>query len=120
MKAEVFFSFLFLSVISGPREAAAGLPQKRLTSESEVKHLNGLENYEKIIGGSDAERGEFPWQVSIQEWQAGGTSAPFCGGAIIDPTHVVTAAHCLLDISYANIQVGLYSLYAANYRVIQK
>jgi hypothetical protein len=43
----------------------------------------------RIIGGTLAKRGEFPWQVSIiadSRW--------FCGGSLIDGQWVMTAAHC--------------------------
>jgi len=43
-----------------------------------------------IINGEDAEHGEFPWQVSLQ-----GIIGHFCGGALIRPNWVLTAAHCV-------------------------
>ncbi|EFB24771.1 hypothetical protein PANDA_007464, partial [Ailuropoda melanoleuca] len=42
-----------------------------------------------IIGGMEAEVGEFPWQVSIQA-----RNEHFCGGSIINKWWIVTAAHC--------------------------
>ncbi|XP_004766118.1 serine protease 55 isoform X2 [Mustela putorius furo] len=47
--------------------------------------------YSKIIGGMEAEVGEFPWQVSIQA-----RNEHFCGGSIINKWWIVTAAHCLI------------------------
>jgi len=38
-----------------------------------------------IIGGSSVSPGEYPWQVDLRT----------CGGTIVDPLHVVTAAHCV-------------------------
>lgn len=52
--------------------------------------FEGGPQYSRIIGGIEAEAGEFPWLVSIQ---AG--NEHFCGGAIIDEWWIVTAAHCL-------------------------
>ncbi|KDR16540.1 Trypsin-1, partial [Zootermopsis nevadensis] len=47
----------------------------------------------RIIGGSKASQGDFPYQVSIQHsgWQL----RHFCGGSVIDEQHVLTAAHCV-------------------------
>jgi hypothetical protein len=49
----------------------------------------------KVIGGRDAKEGEFPWSVSLQ---SGHTH--FCGGIIISPTHILTAAHCFIFYIY--------------------
>ncbi|CAG7829567.1 unnamed protein product, partial [Allacma fusca] len=46
-----------------------------------------------IVGGREAQPGEFPWQVSLQ-YISGGVLKHNCGGAIIDETHIVTATHC--------------------------
>lgn len=45
----------------------------------------------KILGGTEAPAGHIPWQVSLQK----GSGRHFCGGSIIDETHVITAAHCI-------------------------
>ena len=45
----------------------------------------------KIVGGVEAVKGEFPFQVSLQR---NGTSH-FCGGSLIKPNWVLTAAHCV-------------------------
>ena len=43
-----------------------------------------------IIGGQDAQKGQFPWQVSI--WEGG---EHLCGGTLINDLFVLTAAHCV-------------------------
>jgi trypsin len=51
---------------------------------------------ESIVGGSGASIARFPFQVALYNPHAGSPSVGFfCGGVIIDATHVVTAAHCV-------------------------
>jgi len=45
----------------------------------------------RIIGGSDAKYGSIPWQAGIY---SSSSNRVFCGGALIDQQHIVTAAHC--------------------------
>lgn len=45
---------------------------------------------ERIAGGQDVEPGQFPFVVSIRDQH----NVHMCGGAIIGPQHVVTAARC--------------------------
>ena len=49
-----------------------------------------------IVGGAGASISSFPFQVALYDPAAGSPAAGFfCGGVIIDATHVITAAHCL-------------------------
>ncbi|KAL6428326.1 hypothetical protein ACFW04_008549 [Cataglyphis niger] len=45
---------------------------------------------EAIVGGTPASLGEFPWQCSLNL-----NNRHFCGGSIIAPNKILTAAHCV-------------------------
>jgi trypsin len=58
---------------------------------------NGVNDEAPIVGGTEAAPSEYPWMTALfygsdaEGWWQG------CGGSLIDPTHVLTAAHCLVD-----------------------
>jgi secreted trypsin-like serine protease len=50
------------------------------------------------MGGLPAPDGAYPWQVSISVAGREPGTGHFCGGAIIDPNWVLSAAHCFQDV----------------------
>jgi len=46
---------------------------------------------QRIVGGVEAQRHEFPWQASLRRRA---TNSHFCGGFIINNRWIMTAAHC--------------------------
>jgi len=60
----------------------------------------------RIVGGTAAAAGEFPWRVMLFVIDPATNSGGICGGTIISKNWVLTAAHCTMDMkSTHKIQV---------------
>ncbi|XP_065084072.1 chymotrypsin-2-like [Ochlerotatus camptorhynchus] len=55
----------------------------------------------RIVGGQNANPGQFPYQVSLRS----SANAHFCGGSIVNTRYVLSAAHCSLNRTSANTRV---------------
>lgn len=55
----------------------------------------------RIVGGSNAASGQFPYQVSLRN----AFNSHFCGASIINSRWVLTACHCSIDSSPSNINI---------------
>uniref|UniRef100_UPI00398F785B coagulation factor VII-like n=1 Tax=Pristiophorus japonicus TaxID=55135 RepID=UPI00398F785B len=54
----------------------------------------------RIVGGTDAFKGEYPWQVLLKN-----NGEMFCGAVLLSPQWVVTAAHCVFDKNMEDLQI---------------
>ena len=74
----------FLLVLPPPKRAAATL------------HTENSHQYHRrtIIGGSNASSGRYSYFACLRAVFNGETGGHFCGGAVIAPKVILTAAHC--------------------------
>eukprot|EP00105_Crassostrea_gigas_P033614 XP_011457056.1 PREDICTED: plasminogen isoform X1 [Crassostrea gigas] len=76
------------------------------------EHIGGLEGLKgpipgtMIVGGTEAARNRWPWQVSLQTSQG----FHFCGGSLLNDQWVLTAAHCLASRSIGRVVLGDHDL----------
>ncbi len=71
-------------------------------------------NSPEIVGGQEADPGEWPWQVALVKKANGADlyNGQFCGGTIVAADWVVTAAHCVegRTTAYLDIVAGIHNL----------
>jgi len=72
------------------REPVWSRPPTKLDNFGRVLDQN--KNVGKIMGGNNADQGNFPWQAALVK-----NYKIFCGGTLVSPTTVVSAPHCLSD-----------------------
>ncbi|MEU1627905.1 serine protease [Streptomyces sp. NPDC020096] len=81
------------AVIGGLALFAAGMP---LTTPATAFAAGAGERHERVIGGRPTRTSAHPWMVALASRERFGVdrSGQFCGGALIAPRVVLTAAHC--------------------------
>ncbi|XP_068708653.1 serine protease 1-like [Montipora foliosa] len=68
------------------------------------------------VGGSTSSRGWWPWQVALKKPSINGGYQLFCGGALISPRWVLTAASCFYT-PHGITSDDLYKISAGDHRL---
>lgn len=63
----------------------------------------------RIVGGSEATPGSWPWAAILGQ-PSGSSFRVFCGGTLIDSTHVLTAAHCFPRSQITHVRLGEHDI----------
>ncbi|XP_014607527.1 PREDICTED: serine proteinase stubble [Polistes canadensis] len=65
----------------------------------------------RIVGGSPSTFGKWPWQISLRQWKTS-TYLHKCGAALLNENWAITAAHCVENVSPADLllRIGEHDL----------
>lgn len=96
----LFICLLFLVALSPP------------VLGSDDKNATELRASTKIVGGYEAQPGAWPWMVGLVYYGTTTFDGQFCGGALISPNWILTAAHCVEGRSTTDFYVisGVHNL----------
>ncbi|KAJ8958159.1 hypothetical protein NQ318_006098 [Aromia moschata] len=96
----------------GPRHVCCKRPNRpqvpTANRQCGTRHSQGINGRIKnpVYVDGDSEFGEYPWQVAILKKDPK-ESVYVCGGTLIDPLHVITAAHCVKTYTGYDLRVRL-------------
>jgi len=80
-----------------------GQPYKSLESVTTTKEVfcGFRPSTSRIVGGTVAPINSWPWQAMVTDEYGD----HFCGGSLVDPYWVVTAAHCMTEHTQSDVKI---------------
>ncbi|KAF8382047.1 hypothetical protein PRIPAC_71189 [Pristionchus pacificus] len=104
MKIILILFWIFLPITTSdfisPTDKFEGLTKISQEENAQVNELCGTQpGMNKMNAGTIAKKGQFPWAVAIE----GNQNNRFCSGTIISQRHVLTAAHCAVNLDYIDV-----------------
>jgi secreted trypsin-like serine protease len=100
MKKTILFALGALCVSTTHGQPANVTASPKSLLQQAVDRFKSKAGGDRIIGGELAEWSANPWQVAlVYAHDKDNMRAQFCGGSILSPAWVVTAAHCI-DVNY--------------------
>ncbi|CAL7941481.1 unnamed protein product [Xylocopa violacea] len=88
-----------------PRRQSSKKPRPGQCGIRYTQGINGRIKTPSYVDG-DAEFGEYPWQVAILKKDPT-ESVYVCGGTLISPKHILTAAHCVKTYAARDLRIRL-------------
>ncbi|MGH0189905.1 UNVERIFIED_CONTAM: hypothetical protein FKN15_039756 [Acipenser sinensis] len=91
MESRVFLLYFVVAACGGTRVEAT----ENVTFSCGERPLMDVPGGSRIVGGTNAPPGAWPWQVSLQFYSYRSKQhSHVCGGSIVNSSWVATAAHC--------------------------
>lgn len=84
----LLLSLVAVALVSNARVISYKNKRIHVQHDKSVTEVTG-----RIIGGTEADQGQFPYQVSLRD-----EYGHFCGGSIISNRWIMTAQHCVVGI----------------------